>query len=201
MKIEDQASDPKSEDREASGENPSATIGHLSEYVERLKADLAEARERAEQAEAKAERIEQIMESDDYGWLQRQAWDAADLPVPRLELRWERKGPRGQRCWYVLVLRHFEDGVVAHPIGLTWDRGHGARDFRSGDQLWIPLRNGPHAKHDAAQLGLPLCVTTTDGDVVVYEDGVQRWIQRASLESALDVSRGAAIADLPKDRP
>lgn len=119
----------------------------------------------------------------DHGWRAQQPWDAADLPVPRLELRWEHEGNGVERCWYLLVLRNFDSEVVAHPHGMT--RARMRHVWWSSGEISLPIFYGVEARHDARQLGLPLFVTTTDGDVVQCDVdaslvGTQRVIRRAA---------------------
>ncbi len=63
---------------------------------------------------------------------------------------------------------------------------------RSGIEGWLhmPVGDGAHARSDARQLGLPLYVTTSDGDAVLWEDtpepawGTQRVLRRATRPAA-----------------
>lgn len=102
----------------------------------------------------------------------RDAGDVADLPVPRLQFRWEEDG---EYCHYELVLRLSEWDIrrekggeetekrsrnMAVPLGLTRvGGGRPERGYLRDDgsfEVDTPYRDGNHARWDGEQLGLPI---------------------------------------------
>lgn len=95
--------------------------------------------------------------------------DDADLPVPRLELRWEATDKRGynRTCWYFLVYKHFLGYIVKVPIGHTAVSGGREEPFYDGSdsldphgvsRIHTPFRDGAHIRNEARQLNLPAFV-------------------------------------------
>lgn len=135
----------------------------LAEQLDAKDHKIERLAEKLEEAEAK---IEQLLRGIRGAWsLPREIQDEnPELPVPRLEIVWI-KSPDGwheHEVEYRLVHRHFLGHLVVVPLGLTRVSG-GSRD----DEPWkwsvqlhgrpdLPFRDGAHARHDAAHLGIPL---------------------------------------------
>ena len=88
--------------------------------------------------------------------------DAAQLPVPRLQLRWEKTDWAVDDCVYELVIpvhaddiRNAGDGVTVRELGRTHVDSGGRilkRNHRTGRRL---LRDAAHAAWDSHVLNLP----------------------------------------------
>lgn len=140
------------------------TETNLNEMIEMLKLERYHAERREQKANEELERLKHQLADGRESWAQPRKWHANELPVPRLELYWDRINDYERRCDYLLVHKHFLDDIVATPLGQTIVRG-GSDSFFRGDKLDTPFRDGAHAYHDAEHLGLSLYVTTCHGDV------------------------------------
>lgn len=173
----------------------------LNAYVEELKAKLEAAEEEAQEANERVDLIERQMKDDSWGWSVPREWKPSDLPVPRMEMHWERDDEEGFscRCTYMLVYEHFlsikkcaykgDPAFLAVPFGQTKSSGTPRKSFlqqvrrREDDalgplEIMTPFRDWSHAISDAEQLKLPLYITTEDGDVSVVEPDGEHHKQR-----------------------
>lgn len=159
----------------------------LNDYVEELKAKLEAAEEKAQAATERAEHLELQMKDDNLGWSLPRHMKRNELPLPRLELHWERDDELGYtvRCTYMLVYEHFlgikglagpgDAEVIGIPFGQTKRSGSPQVTFvehfpfQSVHQITTPRHEWAHATSDAAQLKLPLYITTCDGDMSIVE--------------------------------
>lgn len=118
----------------------------LQELLDRKDEELAEARERVRE-------LERELDAEPGGWCRHEALpDDERLPVPRLELVYQQENGWAEfRVVYRLVMRHFLGQLLGLPLGVT--RCRGGIGERPAD---LPYRDGAHALHDAAHLGLPL---------------------------------------------
>lgn len=95
-------------------------------------------------------------------WTRHQIGQESELPLPRLEIRWEKQSYYDSVAMYVLVKRHHLGHIERIPLGCT-KVSHGGG---YGD-LDLPLRDGAHIYSDMKHLGLP-------GFVVNQETGAHR---------------------------
>lgn len=118
----------------------------LQELLDRKDEELEEARERVRE-------LERELDAEPGGWRRPEVLpDDASLPVPRLELVYQQdNGWAEYRVTYRLVMRHFLGQLLGLPLGMT--RCQSSAGERPAD---LPYRDGAHALHDAAHLGLPL---------------------------------------------
>lgn len=97
-----------------------------------------------------------------------------DLPVPRLELRWEESqeaarfpSHRSFVCTYEMVLpvnrydvrNQDRSGIVRVKLGETKSSRANAPDYIKIDGIDTPFRDGVHAACDSARLRLPAFAT------------------------------------------
>jgi len=95
--------------------------------------------------------------------------DDGVLPVPRLELVWECQ----DNDWhefvvrYRLVYKHFLGETISVPLSYTRVGQHADntpwRSRYKPGKLELPMRDGCHIMHDAAQFGIPAYAVTPDG--------------------------------------
>lgn len=120
---------------------------------ERLAEQLDAKDEEISALEEKIEKLARELEGSADGW--RRTIDLVDdtsLPLPRLELVYEQtRGWADYRVTYRLVLRHLLGEVYAVPLGVT--KCSGGPESRPAPED-LPYREGAHAAHDAAFLGL-----------------------------------------------
>lgn len=93
--------------------------------------------------------------------------DAADLPAPRLQLRWQKDADGTWACRYELVvpahrndIRATDTGVWVRELGRT--RVSGCGKLSMANQIDRPFRDGAHAGWDSHALGIP--AYAVDGD-------------------------------------
>jgi hypothetical protein len=77
--------------------------------------------------------------------------ETASLPVPRLEIRWERLGDNNARATYSLVYRHLLGHDMRVPLGFT--DVDGAVDSRL-QSLDTPFLDGAHINSEMKSLRL-----------------------------------------------
>jgi len=162
------------------------TEEQLNTLIDELKQKLQASEERALKAEDNAKHFERQLKDDNLGWSLGREMEYSDLPLPRLQMHWERDDPRGYntRCTYMLVYEHYlgikkiaghgDPAVVGVPFGQTKRNGREGSFVDRYDQegkphITVPHREWAHAISDAQQLKLPLYVTTCDGDVAVVD--------------------------------
>lgn len=80
-----------------------------------------------------------------------------NLPVPRLEMRWEQLSDDGyiQRWSYCLIYRHTLGHLIAVPLGETRTQGGRGEPPIHAGKLQTPFRDGVHICNDTMQLGIP----------------------------------------------
>lgn len=168
------------------------TVENLNRLLKAARRRIAKLKREVRRAEERAEGLERQLDTNTLGWSRHREWTEEDLPVPRLEMHWERTSEDGYErvALYVLVYRHFLDGcgdkpkIEAVPMGLTRvSGGHNRTPWFWNGAIETPFRDGAHFKHDAKHLGLPAFVTTEDGDVtqVNPDTGEQTWVHRSEF--------------------
>lgn len=138
--------------------------------LERLERLLDERDTEIEELQEKLTEAENTIEGIRSGWMRhRKAEDDGALPIPRLEIEWiPRDGWNEVDVEYRLVLKHLLGHVVLLPLGLTrWSSSNTEDPRRQGLSAALPFRDGAHAPHDAALLGLPLYALMLEGPVLV----------------------------------
>lgn len=83
-----------------------------------------------------------------YDWLLHREGEEGELPVPRLEIRWEEEDLYRSVARYDLVKRHHLGHLDRIPLGCTK-----TGSIEKG--LELPFRDGVHIKADMKHLGLP----------------------------------------------
>lgn len=79
-----------------------------------------------------------------------------ELPVPRLEVRWQNSLDSGYEveASYSLVYRHLLGHVVFVPLGVTRRNGSVGSLVNTDGSIDLPFRDGAHLRSDMAQLHL-----------------------------------------------
>lgn len=108
------------------------------------------------QLESKIEKLEEEKEDaiyhDRWRWrmitklTEEENWN---LPLPRLEIRWEYQDDYNSVASYALVMRHLTGTIERIPIGSTSRSGR----VEKAD-LSTPFRDGAHIRHGMRQTGL-----------------------------------------------
>lgn len=142
------------------------SIDYLTELLQTRDAELEEAR--AENA-----RLERELEGSLEGWSRKDTFDDdGALPVPRFELFYVQiEGWDSYRVDYRLVMKHLHGHLVAIPLGRTTINSS-ARNQRPNDTD-LPIRDGAHAAHDSALMGLPV-FKVLPGEAPILVD-TSRW--------------------------
>lgn len=172
---------------------------------ERLAEQLDKKDDEIEELRAKVRELEERLECSAAGWsLPRELENVHPrLPVPRLEMEW-RPGSNGwtrRTIEYRLVYRHLTGKLMAIPLGhTTTSGGTGESPFTfpsvepmpewarglSPDAIgavWaMPYRDGAHAPHDAAHLGLPFYAITPSCPVRVDDLETHAYQRKLGLE-------------------
>lgn len=134
--------------------------------IERLQTELSEALDRKEKDFEWAEHV-------DLGEVYR-----PELPVPRLEMLWEKDdGESWRNCTalYRLIYRHLLGHLVAVPLGRTQTQS--GADHSPATEPWsknirVPFRDGVHIATDSESLKLPAFVVCEDRiDIIRMKDG------------------------------
>lgn len=164
----------------------------LNAYIDELKAKVETAEEKAQEATERANNLELQMKDNSWGWSVPRPMERNELPLPRLEMHWERDDVAGYsvRCTYMLVYEHYlgikkiagrgDPEVLGVPLGQTKRNGAPQKSFvehhpfqndllQNTAQITVPNRDWSHAISDSKQLKLPLYITTCDGDVSVVD--------------------------------
>lgn len=124
--------------------------------VERLLELLEQKDKRIEELEVECINLEEELEQDTVWTRHRKVEkDVEGYPVPRLELRWERKNNHTWTCYYFLIKRHLLDHYEEIPLGQTARSGSGNEPIFDG-KIEMPFRDGAHACYDALHMGLPV---------------------------------------------
>lgn len=125
-----------------------------------------------EENEALQERVTIVEGFANYGWLLHKMMspeENGDLPLPRLEMRFERKGDYGYAMTYGIVRKHYVDGIEFIPLSLTTTSGGADQDFaflkkailagkREAINAKLPFRDGVHIKYDSMSLNMPIVI-------------------------------------------
>lgn len=129
--------------------------------IERLEEQLNEKDARIEELEEQVRALEGRVDQADAGWSLPEKLPAEQtLPVPRLEMVWQKDGGDSwyrRVAVYRLVYRHFLGHCMTLPLGRTTVEG-GQADGEPIDhdgKISLPFRDGTHIHHDAAHLKLP----------------------------------------------
>lgn len=139
---------------------------NVTKALERLETMLAE---REDEIETLKTKLTERDLQDGWGWCihrQPKVDPNPDLPVPRLEIRFEPvltgcadPWQAGQIMTYSLVYRHLLGHLVFVPIGYTKrSGGRGLKpDFSSAESALreMPFRDGAHIRNEMKQLNLP----------------------------------------------
>lgn len=100
--------------------------------------------------------LEQQLQSAASGWREpRSLAEDMSLPIPRLELQYTPDPELGWSSYtvvYMLVHKHLLGHLSGIPLGSTKIEGG---DGQRPDDDHLPFRDGAHAAHDSAHLGLP----------------------------------------------
>lgn len=123
--------------------------------IERLEKLLNESEAREEELREQLESSKNEIRGSKWGWATgRTIADDETLPVPRLELRYEKNDGEWRNYFvhYLLVLRHLCGHIYAVPLGSTKIGGYGGPTPPTD----LPYRDGAHAAHDSAHLGVPV---------------------------------------------
>ena len=121
---------------------------------DRLAEQLESAEDEIRELKYQVSRLE-----DRLPWTEHLTLEESNLPVPRLEMLWEKgKFPRGYnfRCSTRLVYRHTLGHLVGIPFYETL-RGSEISPDEYG-KIDTPFRDGVHIRNDARQLQLPAFV-------------------------------------------
>lgn len=126
--------------------------------LERLEKLLDEKDARIEELEGEIQEQADAREERDWEWTRHAILkdNPENLPVPRLEIRWEAESEDGylQRWDYSLIYRHLLGHLVRIPMGQTKTQGSTKPPIFNG-ALMMPYRDGAHICHDSMMLGLP----------------------------------------------
>ncbi len=133
--------------------------------IDYLTKSLQERDIKIHELEMKVEGLEATLRGSASGWtLAVELPKEQVLPVPRLELVYEkngRLGADGERDWrehivrYRLVYRHLQGNCIAIPLGQTQiSGGPGGEPLHDG-KLDLPFRESSHIARDAWTLRLP----------------------------------------------
>ena len=128
--------------------------------------------------EQKIRDLDDTIRGSKNGWLAHRKLETSDitanLPVPRLEFFWS---PRDPDDWseycveYRLVKTHLLGYLIVVPLGSTLVRQGSSQSVfgRNGylDHVNLPFRDGAHAYHDAAHMGLPLYAITDTRAILI----------------------------------
>jgi hypothetical protein len=143
----------------------------LEEMLNAKDAELEELRGKLQEAEQKLE--------NDSNWYVHREFAAGtepnpELPIPRLEVRWEPcdDGRYGAAAVYSLVYRHLLGHVAFVPLGITRTTGALADRVRDGGVVDLPFRDGAHFANEMRQLSLRGFAIV--GDVVTSGRRVRR---------------------------
>lgn len=96
-----------------------------------------------------------------------------DLPLPRLEMRFEREGGRGFAMVYGIVRHHYVNDIQFIPLSKTTTSSHVEETFKRVKDAIVaknyevinnalPFRDGVHIKYDSMSLGMPIVVRCED---------------------------------------
>lgn len=126
---------------------------------DRLAQELEEAECKIRELEREIERLKDLRPWTEHGTVEDDG-----LPVPRLEMAWEKGSFRSYqyRCQYRLVYRHLLNHIESVPLGETLVGGHTDPDGYKGLKMILPFRDGAHIKSDAKHLNLPAFVRWDD---------------------------------------
>jgi hypothetical protein len=168
------------------------TESQLNEAIESLRRNLDVAERRLRESQDEIQNLRHASQDGRNTWAQPQEWtNVGPLPIPRLELRWVRAGQEDVHCWYVLVRRDADHGILGHPFGLTRCNGSfGSRGFLHDGRVDLPIHAASLARYDAGHLNLPLYAVTEGGDVdelLQSVTGVDGWPFRPILRSGRSV--------------
>ena len=134
-------------------------ISRLETLIDRLAKQEKDMAELEEENNELADRLDAIEYQNKWRWrLVRILSDEENigLPIPRLEIRWERLDEFNVRACYSLVYRHLLGRIIAHSLSST----HVGGDWSDNEplSLRLPFRDGAHIMHDMQTLNLPAFV-------------------------------------------
>jgi hypothetical protein len=128
----------------------------IAAALERLEDQLSTKDRELEKARETIDNLRSALEGSKDGWRRAQELqDDGKLPVPRLELAYVSINEwREFKIVYRLVMRHLLGQLLGYPLSQTVTQGGSGR--RPEGAADLPFRDGAHAMHDSAHLGLPL---------------------------------------------
>lgn len=107
-----------------------------------------------------------------YGWLLHKEMSVEEngqLPLPRLEMRFEREGEYGFAMVYGIVRKHYVNNIEFIPLSKTTTSCYAnetfqrvksaiqAKDYETINNA-LPFRDGVHIKYDSMSLGMPIVI-------------------------------------------
>lgn len=122
------------------------------------------------------EKVSLIENMANYGWMLHVPMskkENGDLPLPRLEMRFERNGDYGFAMIYGIVRNHYVNNIEFIPLSKTTTSAHADETFkRLKDAIRakdcepinnaLPFRDGVHIKYDSMSLGMPIVIRCED---------------------------------------
>jgi len=96
--------------------------------------------------------------------------DDASLPLPRLEMVWTQRDEWETVVKYRLVRKHLLGHVETCPLGMTTISGGNGIHRDDAGAPSLPYRDGSHATHDSAHLGLPLYLIVGNEPAIPFCD-------------------------------
>lgn len=153
---------------------------------------------------------EKLDKAESLSWTQHKEYPnpkeapGADLPVPRLEVRWEEipekdKGDGYQiQASYCLVYKHLCGQTIFVPLGLTRSSGTLSSRVNHNGSVDLPFRDGCHFQNEMKQLnlrGFGIC-----GDVT-YEFRICEQCKRIDAwHREVDYNNGKCILPVLEDK-
>lgn len=126
--------------------------------IERLEQLLDEKSERIEELESELQELKDDSEAD-WKWARHTTLkeNPENLPVPRLEIRWQKLSEDGYLSqWdYALIYKHTLGNLVRIPLGQTKTQGGNGKPPIHLGEIRTPFRDGVHICQDSEQLKLP----------------------------------------------
>lgn len=158
---------------------PKTTEERLQELLDAKDEEIESVRTKLCETQDRVAILERRIDSFEGGWMlpEMGAEDIAELPLPRLEVRWfqmyenqKEDDWSSYRVTYSLILKHLTDAIVSIPMGMTTVQSGGkygppwkVRDGAGAPLCELPFRDGAHIHHDAGHLQVPAFAVFPDG--------------------------------------